>query len=41
MEKILIARLEQLLQSWIKEFTEFEENGGTLIKEPMVLDLKL
>lgn len=40
-EKILITRLEQLLQSWIKEFTEFEENGGTLIKEPMVLDLKL
>ena len=40
-EKILITRLEQLLQSWIKEFTEFEENGGTLITEPMVLDLKL
>ena len=40
-EKILITRLEELLQSWVKEFTDFDENGGTLIKESMVLDLKL
>jgi len=39
-EKILITRLEQLLQSWIKEFTEYEECGGKLILNSMVLDLK-
>ena len=40
-EEILSKRLEQLLQSWIKEFTDFEASGGTLIKNSMVLDLKL
>lgn len=39
-EKILTERLEQLLQNWIKEFTEFEENSGKLIENSMVLDLK-
>lgn len=40
-EEILTARLEQLLQSWVKEFTDFEESGGKLITKSMVLDLKL
>ena len=45
-EEILTSRLEQLLQSWIKEFTDFEEinqtpDGGTFVKNSMVLDLKL
>lgn len=40
-EKILIVRLEQLLQSWIKEFTEYENSDANLIKDSMVLDLKL
>lgn len=39
-ETILTERLEQLLQNWIKEFTEFEENSGKLIENSMVLDLK-
>ena len=39
-EEVLSSRLEELLQSWIKEFTGFEQNGGTLIKECMVLELK-
>ena len=40
-EKILITRLEQLLQNWIKEFTEYENSDANLIEESMVLDLKL
>ena len=40
-EKILTGRLEQLLQSWIEEFVNFDEKGGKLIKNTMELDLKL
>ena len=40
-EKILITRLEQLLKSWIKEFTDYENSGENLIKGSMELDLKL
>ena len=40
-ETILITRLEQLLKSWIEEFTDFEVKGGQLIKSKMVLDIKL
>ena len=39
-EKVLSSRLEELMQLWIKEFKGFEQNGGTLIKECMVLELK-
>ena len=43
-EKILVNRLEELLQSWVKEFSELENEEipvGTLIKESMELVLKL
>ena len=36
-----MTRLEQLLKSWIEEFTDFEVKGGKLIKAKMVLDIKL
>ena len=42
-EEILTKRLEELLQSWIKEFTNYadEDTESNLIKNSMVLDLKL
>lgn len=40
-EAILTSRLEQLLEAWVTEFTEFEQKGGELIKNPLVLDVKL
>jgi dynein heavy chain 1 len=40
-EKILVRRLEQLLQAWIDEFVNFETKGGTLIQSKMVLDIKI
>ena len=40
-EKILITRLEQLLKNWIQEFTDYENSEANLIKDVMVLDLKL
>ena len=40
-ELILVKRLEALLQAWVEEFRSFEQKGGTLIRNPMRLDVKL
>lgn len=40
-ETILISRLEQLIKSWVEEFQDFDGKGGNLIKQKMVLDIKL
>jgi hypothetical protein len=40
-ETILTQRLEELLEQWVDEFVNFDKKGGNLIKEPLVLDVKL
>lgn len=40
-ERILVKRLEQLIQNWIEEFSNFEKKGGKLIQSKMVLDIKI
>jgi hypothetical protein len=40
-ERILVKRLEQLLQNWIDEFVNFSTKGGNLIQNKMVLDIKI
>lgn len=38
---ILTARLEELIQNWIREFNNFSESGGKQIKVKTILGIKI